>query len=555
MHRFFWIVGSITIGSISTASVPSAIALEHSVDEQGINARRLQAPPYNLTGKNIFIGQVELSRPSKFGIDKSVNRLLRLDRVFVQPFSVFFRDNKPSPNRNTDNHSQQVAAVMISHNKRYRGVAPNAGLLSTAYSMRQRDGQPEAAIAAQHIARQNNGDVRAINFSFGEPLDEDPRPQAKLDGKALLTLCVDWLAVTYNTLPVIAGNQGKGGIPIPTDQYNGLTVGFSRSVHDIYRQVDRGNFIDEPYIDRNGNSRYDRDEYYTDINKDKRWTAGVESPLGGRRSLSLLAPGNDIMLPDLRGKFTLVSGSSFAAPHVVGTIALLQEYADRQIASKKWQMDARRHEITKAVLLNSADKISDRGDGQALGMTKTILDAQGNTWLDSEAYLSKEIPLSLRMGAGQLNAFRAMQQFQAGQQSPGQIKALGWDFNFVNQGQSKEYIFTDRLQADSFVAITLTWDRLVVLNDKNDNRKYDYGESFRDRGINNLDIYLMRSQDEDTAKSVWSSISKVDNTEHIFIKVPAAGKYKLRVVFKSPATNESLQRYGLAWWTVPGRPR
>jgi hypothetical protein len=245
-----------------------------------------------------------------------------------------------------------------------------------------------------------------------------------------------------------------------------------------------------------------------------------------------------------------VSGSSFAAPHVVGTIALLQEYADRQIASGKWHLAARRHEVTKAVLLNSADKIADLGDGKALGMSKTILDAQGNTWLDTEAYKSKEIPLSLRIGAGQLNAFRALQQLQAGQQGTGQVNALGWDFNFINQGQYKEYAFTQPLQADSFVAITLTWDRLVSLNDRNGNRKFDLGESFRDRGVNNLDLYLMRSQDSDPANSVWSSVSKVDNTEHIFIKVPTTGKYKLRVVFNSPAANEALQRYGLAWWTA-----
>jgi subtilisin family serine protease len=553
-HGIFWIASGMSIGSIVVVgTVPIASALEKSGGDRGIEARRLQAPPFNLTGKNIFIGQVELSRPSKFGVDKSVNRLLRLDRVFVQPFSVFFRDNRANPNRNTDNHSHQVAAVTISRNKRHRGIAPNANLVSAAYSMRRRDGQPEAAIAAQHIARQNNGDVRAINFSFGEPLDEDPRPQAKLDGNALLTLCVDWLATTYNTLPVIAGNQGKGGIPIPTDQYNGITVGFTRSVQGVYRQLDRGNFIDEPYIDRNGNGRYDPGEYFTDLNKDKRWTEGIESPVSGRRSLSLLAPGNDIMLPDLRSKFTAVSGSSFAAPHVVGAIALLQEYADRQIASGKWQLDARRHEVTKAVLLNSADKIADAGDGKNLGMSKTILDTQGNTWLDSEAYKNKEIPLSLRVGAGQLNAFRALQQLQARQQSPGNVKALGWDFNFINQGQYREYTFTEPLLADSFVALTLTWDRLVVLNDKNNNRKFDLGESFRDRGVNNLDLYLMRSQDSDIANSVWSSVSKMDNTEHIFIKVPAPGKYKLRVVFNAPAANESLQRYAIAWWTATAK--
>ena len=548
----------ILIGSLLSHGAVSSVslAIEKSADSEGIDARILQKAPYNLTGRGVFIGQVELSRPVRFAVDKVSNKLLQLDRAIVQPYEVFFRDGKAIPNRNIDDHSSQVAAVIISQHKIQRGIAPNSKLLASAYSQRRQDGQPEACIASQHIARQYNSTVRAINFSFGELLKEDPRPNPRLDGDALLTLCVDWLASTHNTLPIIAGNQGKGGIPIPTDLYNGFTVGFTREVDGIYRQLDRGNLIDEPYVDRNGNGRYDRGEFFNDFDKNGVWTAGVESPPDGRRSLALLAPGNNLKLPTIQSRFKNANGSSFAAPHVVGVIALLHEYADRQIASGKWSADARRHELIKAILINSADKIQDRGDGKNLGMSKTILDAVGKTWLDTEAYPSRTIPLSQNLGAGQLNAYRAFQQYQAGQQGAANgsnnalnVKAIGWDTNVITTDQYREYVFAEPLLADSFISSTLTWDRQIKLNDKNGNGIFDIGEDFTNQGLNTLELYLMRSQDNDISQSIWSSVSQIDNLQHIFIKVPTTGKYKLRVVFKSPQIASASQRYGLAWWT------
>jgi hypothetical protein len=545
-----WILIGISVNSLNITTTPISWALDKSADRQGIDALILQKPPYNLTGKNVFIGQVELSRPILFGVDKLANKLLQLDRLIVQPYEVFFRDGQAISNRNVDSHSAQVASVMISKHKIRRGVAPNAKLLASAYSQRRQDGQPEACIAAQYVARQYNSTVRAINFSFGELLSEDSRPNASLDGNALLTLCIDWLAITHNTLPIVAGNQGKGGIPIPTDLYNGFTVGFTHEVDGIYRQIDRSNLINEPYLDRNGNDKYDRGEVFNDLNKDSEWTAGVESPTNNRRSLALLAPGHNLKLPTLQAKFKNANGSSFAAPHVVGAIALLHEYADRQIASGNWTVDARRHELIKAVLINSADKIQDRGDGKILGMSKTIIDAFGKTWLDSEAYSDRQVPLSRSLGAGQLNAHRAFLQYQAGQPSPinnlANIKAIGWDTNIAEVDKYQDYIFAEPLAANSFVSATLTWDRQVKLNDNNGNQVFDIGESFSSIEPNKIELYLMRSQDTDISQSIWSSVSQIDNLQHIFITIPVTGRYKLRVI--SSQSSYSSQRYALAWW-------
>lgn len=516
-----------------------------SIGEAGIDAIRLHNPPYNLTGRKIAIGQVEIGRPGQFGIDKAVaqNRSVSLTRVF-------YRDTPARINSNVDGHAQNVASIMISAAKAMRGVAPGARLYSSAAGTPKRYGQPEECLSAQHVASQNGGDVRAINFSFGEALRQDPRPKPVLDGNALLTQCVDWSARVHNVLYVIAGNQGKGGISIPTDNYNGINVAFTTRLDGIYRKVDFANLGDPSGA---GST-----------------IEGVESNVGPRRAIGLVAPGNEISMVTLNGNLTSSSGTSFAAPHVTATTALLQEYGDRQLRTScqqpsgctlPWTLDARRHEVMKAVLLNSTDKIKDDGTGLNLGMSRTILDKNNRTWVDSDAYKNPKIPLNVQMGTGQLNAFRAYQQFSAGEWSGEQeVPTIGWDYRTVGSGEAggnsaptfRDYVLEKPLQKGSFVSITLAWNRLVELIDKNKNGEFDMGEGFRDRGLNNLNLYLMRQEDEDIRKSIWSSISDVDSVEHIFHQIPETGRYKIRVVFQN-RVNAATQAYALAWWTVPAR--
>ena len=534
--RLVFLTFSLVCGGV----IAPVLALNDSVGEKGINALRLHQSPYNLLGRKIAIGQVEIGRPGKFGLDKAGAK----NKAF-SPYAVFYRNNWAKSNNNVDNHATMVASVMISNDKSLQGVAPEAKLYSSAVGSLQRGGQPQECLSTQHIALQNGGDVRAINFSFGESLERDSRENAKLDGKALLTECIDWSARVHNVLYVIAGNQGKGGIPIPTDNFNGITTAYAAKRKGIFTKVDFANLSALPI----GIGR-------TLIQK--------EINFGTRRAISLIAPGSQILAYNQRGQIEQVNGTSFAAPHITASVALLQEYGDRLMSKrrsnslandlglKRCSLDCRRHEVMKAILLNSADKIQDRGDGSFLGMERTILSEKNFNWLESDAYQNPRIPLDMQMGTGHLNAFRAYQQFSAGQNPPEVfVPSIGWDYRTLAVNSYKDYVLEQPLSQGNYIAITLTWDRLVILNDRNHNQQYDVDETFHDRGLNNLDVYLMPTNENNNLRNTCSSISQEDSVEHIFCPIPSSGRYKIRVHYRRQM-NQPNQSYALAWWAAGG---
>ena len=209
MHQHWrWLVCGFLLPALSS----SASALENSIGPSGIDAQRLHRFPHHLTGKKISLGQVEIGRPGKFGFDKVAawNPPLTLA-------GLFFRNQLAKANAHVDNHAAMVAAIMVSRDKRLRGIAPDARLFSTAIGTFKKSGQKQECLSSQYLAERNGGDIRAINFSFGESLDRDSREKPILDGNALLTKCIDWSARVHDVLYIVAGNQGKGGIPIPTE--------------------------------------------------------------------------------------------------------------------------------------------------------------------------------------------------------------------------------------------------------------------------------------------------------------------------------------------------
>ena len=107
-RKAIWLISSLVISGFVTP----AIALHDSIGEKGVNARRLHQAPYNLLGRKIGIGQVEVGRPVKLGKDKAANSLKA-----ISPQAVFYRNEPPKPDKNVDDHASMVAQVMIAKNK------------------------------------------------------------------------------------------------------------------------------------------------------------------------------------------------------------------------------------------------------------------------------------------------------------------------------------------------------------------------------------------------------------------------------------------------------
>ena len=516
---------TICVAACALVLAASAQASTDTIGPNGINSVAL-----GLTGAGVVIGQVEQARPGDVDIGDDPNH----SNTTTDPAGVFEQDNPgvPPDDDEVRNHAQEVAGVIISSdatdgvgvdihgNPLTNGIAPTgvamgASLYSSAYiTTGVSPGYDHAILTFQFVATRPG--MRAVNHSWGKPT-ADPNNTGPSDGNSQLTLALDWSASQHDVLHLVAGNQGPmANLPIPKDNFNGMTIARSSKVGGVYRQVSSGN-------------NYSRDA------------------AGSRTSIDLIAPGDGIELTGLGNAHRITAGgTSYATPHVTGTVALLQEFAIQTAASDpNWGPNAHRHEVMKAVLMNSADKIEG-----ILGMERTVLKQNGtDTWFESAA-IFPQTPLDMEMGTGHLNANRALQQF-----TPGEIDGttssffenaplIGWDFDSIGFSFIK-YNFDIDLEAGDYVSATLAWDRVVNLtNVVGASDEYDQGDSFSHGSLAGLDLYLTR-QGDGISNAVASSTSFDSSVEHIFAEVPEAGKYSLIVASSSAGPTD----YGIAWWS------
>lgn len=299
----------------------------------------------------------------------------------------------PAGNNFDSEHTTAVASVIGSANAdlKKRGVAPGASMITSDVS----DHANTLAAINDMVANRMGASPRGvINFSMkggiagSEPLD------AIIDANPNVTFV--WAAGNDRLSAPEAGYTYVGTVPNPNYAFNNIAVGALDSTFkkmEDFSSNTQGNFPTKPDVVAPGG--YILSGSNRDLNNDGQLNDYTRSFVANQWSKTLNP--NSARSPE-SGR---ISGTSFAAPHVAGVIALMNEYAnDRPADYDNRAIDQR---VMKAALIAGA-------------RTQGITDAGGLTWRqqDKSGTLKPSNPtripnsLDFTLGGGVADAYSAL---------------------------------------------------------------------------------------------------------------------------------------------------
>jgi hypothetical protein len=192
--------------------------------------------------------------------------------------------------------------------------------------------------------------------------------------------------------------------------------------------------------------------------------------------------------------------TSFSTPLVSGAAAILIQEGRRQKVNAAAAVDSR---TVKALLLTGAVKPSD--------------------WSHTTT-----APLDPNYGAGVLNVFNSYQELVGGRYAPVGVRfsppghapltsgatinaTRGWDFRGIASGAVEEGVSHYRITTSGTGALitTLVWNK-----------------PYRAKAINQMALYVY----DGSGNLLGSSVSTVDNVQHVYLTGLAAGTYEVEVV-------------------------
>lgn len=400
------------------------------------------------------------------------------------------------------------------------GIAPGVSIGSAALATTLNpDGSFDMSTNSMAAYRYAASRADVLSTSIGDSSDNA--------GVGTLSGLLDSLAVAHpnTTIVAAAGNDGPatGTVGGPASGYNTISVGAldgPTNYSTVASFSSRGP-LSTAWYDGTNTSVYG---------------GGVAS----RAGVDLVAPGSDIVMPIQITSNSIsyygISGTSFAAPLVAGGAALLDSTAKTYFSASITNA-AMRSEVIKAVLMNSADKLSGWDNGQHI-VDGVITTTQALDWA---------------MGAGRMNLNSAFDQYttsavittgsgitQTGFTAP--IQTVGWAFGTGALGGHNDYQFLNQLFGGQQLTVTLAWMRDRTWNSEIADY-VDVAQAELD-----LMIYRVISGGE---QLVAQSISPVGTVQELSFLLADSGTYGIRVGYSTNLFDFSgayaLQNYGLAW--------